>query len=49
MTYYIYRYMWFIECLNDFTETYQKVSVSLDRVNEILENQKFNDVVFWKY
>lgn len=46
MTYYIYRYMWFIECLNDFTETYQKVSVSLDRVNEILENQKFNDVVF---
>ena len=46
MTYYIYRYMWFIECLNDFTETYQNVSVSLDRVNEILENQKFNDVVF---
>lgn len=46
MTYYIYRYMWFIECLNDFSETYQKVSVSLDRVNEILENQKFNDVVF---
>lgn len=46
MTYYIYRYMWFIECLNDFIETYQKVSVSLDRVNEILENQKFNDVVF---
>lgn len=46
MTYYIYRYMWFIECLNDFTEAYQKVSVSLDRVNEILENQKFNDVVF---
>ena len=46
MTYYIYRYMWFIECLNDFTETYQKISVSLDRVNEILENQKFNDVVF---
>ena len=46
MTYYIYRYMWFIECLNDFTETYQKVSVSLDRVNEILENKKFNDVVF---
>lgn len=46
MTYYIYRYMWFIECLNDFTETYQKVSVSLDRVNEILKNQKFNDVVF---
>lgn len=46
MTYYIYRYMWFIECLNDFTQTYQKVSVSLDRVNEILENKKFDDVVF---
>lgn len=48
MTYYIYRYMWFIECLNDFTQTYQKVSVSLDRVNEILENKKYNDVVFGK-
>ena len=48
MTYYIYRYMWFIECLNDFTQTYQKISVSLDRVNEILENKKYNDVVFGK-
>ncbi len=46
MTYYIYRYMWLIESINDFTETYQKVNVSLDRVNEILENKKFNDVVF---
>ena len=48
MTYYVYRYMWFIECLNDFTQTYQKISVSLDRVNEILENKKYNDVVFGK-
>ena len=48
MTYYIYRYMWFIECLNDFTQTYQKISVSLDRVNEILENKKYDDVVFGK-
>ena len=48
MTYYIYRYMWFIECLNDFIQTYQKISVSLDRVNEILENKKYNDVVFGK-
>lgn len=46
MTYYIYRYMWLIECINDFTQTYQKVSVSLDRVNEILENKKYKDVKF---
>ncbi len=48
MTYYIYRYMWFIECLNDFIQTYQKISVSLDRVNEILENKKYDDVIFGK-
>lgn len=43
MTYYIYRYMWLIENLNDLTQTYQKVEVSISRVNEILENKLYND------
>ena len=38
MTYYVYRYMWLIENLNDLTQTYQKTVVSIGRVNEILEN-----------
>ena len=43
MTYYVYRYMWLIENLNDFMQTYQKTSVSLGRVNEILENKLYKD------
>jgi len=43
MTYYIYRYMWLIENINDLTQTYQKVSVSISRVNEILENRLYSD------
>lgn len=46
MTYYIYRYMWLIENLNDLTQTYQKVEVSIGRVNEILENKLYNDEEF---
>ena len=46
MTYYIYRYMWLIENINGFTQTYQKVAVSLGRVNEILENKLYPDEVF---
>ena len=46
MTYYIYRYMWLIENLNDLTQTYQKVEVSIGRVNEILENKLYNDEQF---
>lgn len=43
MTYYVYRYMWLIENLNDFTQTYQKTAVSIGRVNEILENKLYQD------
>ena len=43
MTYYIYRYMWLIENLNDFMQTYQKTVVSIGRVNEILENRLYED------
>lgn len=46
MTYYIYRYTWLIEEINDFTQTYQKVNVSLSRVNDILENRLYKDETF---
>lgn len=46
MTYYIYRYMWLIEGTNNFIETLNKVSVSIERVNEILENKLYADVSF---
>lgn len=46
MTYYIYRYMWLIENINDLTQTYQKLVVSITRVNEILENKLYQDESF---
>lgn len=46
MTYYIYRYMWLMENLNDLTQTYQKLIVSITRVNEILENKLYEDESF---
>lgn len=46
MTYYVYRYMWLIENLNDFTQTYQKTIVSLGRVNDILLNRLYEDEKF---
>ena len=46
MTYYVYRYMWLIENINDLTQTYQKTVVSIGRVNEILENKLYNDESF---
>lgn len=46
MTYYIYRYMWFIENINELTQTYNKVYVSITRVNEILENKLYEDEKF---
>ena len=46
MTYYVYRYMWLIENINDLTQTYQKTVVSLGRVNEILENKLYKDETF---
>ena len=46
MTYYVYRYMWLIENLNDLTQTYQKTIVSISRVNDILENRLYQDESF---
>lgn len=48
MTYYIYRYMWLIENINNLTQTYQRVVVSVGRVNEILENKLYKDEKFGK-
>lgn len=46
MTYYVYRYMWLIENINDLTQNFQKLSVSLERVNELIENRLFEDDKF---
>ena len=46
MTYYVYRYTWLIENINDLTQTYQEVSVSIARVNDILENRLYDDEKF---
>ena len=46
MTYYVYRYMWLIQNLNEFSQTYQRLIVSLSRVNEILENKLYKDEIF---
>lgn len=39
MTYYVYRYMYLIENINEFTQVYQKVLVSITRVNDLLEDR----------
>lgn len=46
MTYYVYRYMWLIENINDLSQNYQKLVVALSRVNEILENRLYDDEKF---
>ena len=46
MTYYIYRFTWLIDEINSFSETYQKLFVSISRVNDILENRLYEDEKF---
>lgn len=46
MTYYVYRYMWLIDSINTLTQTYQRLVVSLGRVNELLENKLYKDEQF---
>jgi len=46
MTYYVYRYMWLMENINDLSQNYQKLIVSIIRVNEILENKLYDDEKF---
>lgn len=46
MTYYVYRYTWLLEDINDLSQSYQKIIVSLSRVNDILENRLSEDEKF---
>ena len=46
MTYYIYRFTNLIDNINSFSQIYQKLIVSLQRVNEILENRLYEDEMF---
>ena len=46
MTYYVYKFMYLIEDLSDFNKSYQRMVVSLGRINEILENRLYDDVKF---
>ena len=46
MTYYVYRYMYLIDNLSDLNQTYQKVTVALGRINELVLNKKFEDEVY---
>lgn len=48
MTWYIYRYMYLIDNLTDLNIMYQKVTVALLRINEIILNRKFADESFGK-
>ena len=47
MTYYVYRYVWLIENVNELTQTYQKTVVSIGRVNEILQNRLLFQLFEW--
>ncbi len=46
MTYYVYRFTNMIEDINELIQTYQKVKVSVSRVNDILDNRLFDDEEF---
>ena len=46
MTYYVYRFMWLIDEIDDFNQMYQKLFVSINRVNEILDNRLYKDEEF---
>lgn len=46
MTYYIYRYTWLIENITSFTKAYERLSVSLERINQILNNELYKDVSY---
>lgn len=46
MTYYIYQYTYILQAITDFAKKYQDLDVSLERINEILQNEKFEDVQY---
>lgn len=46
MTYYVYRFTFLIDYAMDILTSYQKVKVSINRVNEILNNKLYSDIKF---
>ena len=46
MTYYVYRYTWIVENFTNFSKTYQRINVSLGRINELLKNELYEDEKF---
>ena len=46
LTYYIYRFTWLIENITDFSKIYERLSVAINRINEILDNTLYNDVKY---
>ena len=46
MTWYIYRFTWLIDNLTSMNRMYQKLFVSLRRINEITDNTLYNDDEF---
>ena len=46
MTYYVYRFMNTIELMTNLSSSYQKMKVSLERINEILDNKLYKDETF---
>lgn len=46
MTYFVYRFMYVIESITSISKTYNKMVVSVLRINEILENKLYKDVAF---
>ena len=46
MTYYVYRFMNTIEIMTNLSSSYQKMKVSMERINEILDNKLYKDEIF---
>lgn len=46
MTWYIYRFTWLIDNLTSMNRMYQRLFVSLRRINEIIDNTLYNDDEF---
>lgn len=46
MTYYIYRYTWILENVTAFSKTLERLGVAVSRINELLSNKLYEDVVY---
>ncbi|MEG1506673.1 MAG: ABC transporter ATP-binding protein [Bacilli bacterium] len=46
MTYYLYKFMYTVDNVMDLSSSYQKMAVSIERVDEILNNKTYKDETF---